>query len=396
MTQMPKLHIDFLPKLMHILWVAVLLTSACVSPNIGIDTISSNGQLMTVVELSGDPSSYRLKLIDVKEGMITELSGAMGVPTLTHFSPDNRLVLFLGDAIEVGDNKLWTLADISTKPPTPISITIGVDAWFLPSGKLLSVMPVSINPDFKGFDLSILDPFDPDSITVLADDLAYISAFNQDYFDYLAETILTGCPSQNSTNPLLQLLINLEGDIFIFDGRDTVPVIKSLKSNSIEMLVAKHLALNPTWEEIEDTIASTANNEGKVLSEEELAKATDTKINQNKNERLRYTFQVEFASDGTKLLLLVFTRPSDPSSTIVSTELLLIDLTTEPDPITLFESAQEAIEYFAFSPDGQQVIFNTQSQEQRSLYLANPDGTDVRRIVENIEGIGCWVDTEIR
>lgn len=388
MTQTAKFYAYALQRFICVLCVLVLFISGCATAGASkpiIESISPNGEWITIVEHSGDPPSEQLLLIDVKGGGDLQLTDQLNNQALTQFSPDSRYVLF-------GDRSMLTLLEIGTDQRIPITSTIS--AQFLPNGKLLLVG--STLDEFY-----VLDPSHLDNRVLIVDHVLYSSVMTEIVGQLLGDPLYE-CPTLSNKNHILQLLIDREGKVLVFDGRGVEPSIREITSDAINRLMVRPLLQIPTQEEIEKSIIKEATAQGKVLSAEQIAKAVDQRLIET-SVLLAITYQSGFSPDGTKLLLLSNMTlllsnmtdeegdlaPSGTGSQIVYT-LSLIDLTSDQEPISLFSSSQESILYFAFSPDGQQVIFETKLEDQRSLYLANVDGTNIRPVAENILGVGCW------
>ena len=90
--------------------------------------------------------------------------------------------------------------------------------------------------------------------------------------------------------------------------------------------------------------------------------------------------------DGDRLLFLRVI-PGGGGKELYS--LYLIDLTTDEEPKVL-SSETEWIPGYAFSPDGQQILFESNLYDGRALYLASADGGDVHPITEQGALNPCW------
>ncbi len=122
-----------------------------------------------------------------------------------------------------------------------------------------------------------------------------------------------------------------------------------------------------------------AADAGEILSDEELESRVDAQLQD-------FTYAT-LSSDGTKLLLLQIESDQDEQDLH---DLYLVDLKTADDPQNLSHQT-DWIPSFAFSPDGQQILFESKNQDGgRSLYIADSDDTDVRLLVMQDTLGACW------
>jgi len=124
------------------------------------------------------------------------------------------------------------------------------------------------------------------------------------------------------------------------------------------------------------------------LTPEELASQVEVKIRQQRAEYVASTLSMNFSPDGTKLLV-TSAGPGDRYF------LDLVDLTTGVGPLTL-STTTGWIPSSSFSPDGQQILFESDLPFDsnrgggRLLYLANSDGSDKHRVVDEDVLGACW------
>jgi Tol biopolymer transport system component len=122
------------------------------------------------------------------------------------------------------------------------------------------------------------------------------------------------------------------------------------------------------------------------LSDEEIHALLEDLLAQRRSSFMGLTLFGTISPDGNHLLLL---RAVPGGGGKELHYLYLIDLTTDAEPRVL-SSETEWIPGYAFSPDGQQILFESNLYDGRALYLANADGGDIHPIVEQDALNPCW------
>jgi hypothetical protein len=154
-------------------------------------------------------------------------------------------------------------------------------------------------------------------------------------------------------------------------------------------------------QDIEGEIKQAAENAGETLTDEELKLRVDERLAEgialaNTLAKIYGIAPIgRLSSDGARLIFLrvevvdfELLLSSQPDIDGVLFFLYLVDLTSGAEPQVLSSETQWR-PGFAFSPDSQEILFESNREGGRSLYLANANGANIRRIVEDTQG-ACW------
>jgi hypothetical protein len=151
-------------------------------------------------------------------------------------------------------------------------------------------------------------------------------------------------------------------------------------------IVEAELRARLARESLEEQFRQEAEEAGEVLSEQELDARVEDQLEAYRSLLLDLTLFGTLSPGGTRLLFLLAEFSEDDRPLY---SLYLIDLATgaEPQPLS---SGTEWQPSFAFSPDGRQVLFESNREGARSLYLASSDGTNIRRVALQEALSPCW------
>ena len=428
------------PRLKY--WLAALIafgamTLAACQPTlcwVGLDAISPDGRWATVVERSGDPATMRLLRLDLETGETTLLAEDIADNPVSGFSPDGRYVVYRTR----GD---WWLRDLTAAEA--ITISEEVEALeFLPTGELLVTSRIDGLEQFE-----TVSPADLQVPSLLAGRIRYRFSDQPPYQALLDDTRQLPCAHPPTTVRLQWVAIDAGGAVSVLTPTrptewerklhprlsDRVTEFFERQAVTVEYWVAEE---RKEWER--EIIRAYAESQGDFsFSDEELA-LFDEQLEQYRASLVSLTLFGTMSPDGDRLLFLrvipgggdkqlyslyLIDLTSDAEPQVLSSEtewvpgyafspdgdrllflhviagggdkklysLDLIDLTTHRKPQFLSLSSEtEWIPSYAFSPDGQQILFESNRDGVRALYLANADGGDIHPIVEQGALNPCW------
>lgn len=382
---------------------------------VGVDAISpESGRWISVVqsrEVDGEFVGDELVLIDRQREEVSTVIGGERysgeAPIGGTFDPNGNYLLTL----TWGG---WRLTNVETREQSMITDplvsedgkTNPVVVWSLPNNRVLIQSIVDGLMHF--YTASIDRPRDPNleikeylhifspqsqvrSFPHLGKVFGNAILGNQSLARFLPPPALTPeCARPREQDRIFWLMIDVNGSVVIMSSRDGIVSanevspglnqrINDLMNPQLELLDIDRAAIE---QEIQD-------NSDEELTPEELAFRVEVQIRLLTAEHIASTFYVEFSPDGTKLLI---TRIGTGNRYYLD----LIDRTSGESSQSTLSIETEWIPHASFSPDGKQIIFESNLPFDNSatrghwLYLANADGTGIRRIVEGDVLAPCW------
>lgn len=376
------------PRLKY--WLAALIAFGSVTlaackpmPNwVGLDAISADGRWATVVERSGDPATMRLLRLDLETGETNLLADSVAYNPVSSFSPDGRYVVYRA----VGG---WWLRDLTAG----LAITVSEEAEaieFLPTGRLLVTSQVD---DLK--QLETAPPSDPRSRSSLQGGIRY--RFSDQPSDPALLDDVSQMPCARPPTSTVQaqwVVIDAGGAVSILTPARAVQAqrLAPRLSDRVTELLERQAVIIESWlaeerKKLEKEIKEEADSQEDVsFSDEEMDTLLEELLAQRRASFMGLTIFGTISPDGNRLFLLRAV-PGGGGKDLHS--LYLIDLTSDETPQVL-SSETEWIPSYAFSPDGQQILFESNLYDGRALYLADADGGDIHPIVEQDALNPCW------
>jgi hypothetical protein len=301
------------------------------------------------------------------------------------FSPDGSYLLF-----RTPDG--WILRDMDTGQQSQAA-TGDEHVQFLPNGQLLVV--TSSDDELSEFRV-VHDLALPQERSLLIDRVRYsFSTQRPTQESQLAyERARLVCARSAISDPAMWAIVGADGAAFVLvAGPDGVSVEDRGLSAGLATLLDRQAAIveaelraRLARESLEEQFRQEAEEAGEVLSEQELDARVEDQLEAYRSLLLDLTLFGTLSPGGTRLLFLLAEFSEDDRPLY---SLYLIDLATgaEPQPLS---SGTEWQPSFAFSPDGRQVLFESNREGARSLYLASSDGTNIRRVALQEALSPCW------
>lgn len=376
------------PRLQY--WLAAVIAfggmalAACqrMPRSVGLDAISPDGRWATIVEQSA-PATLRLLRLDIETGEGTLLTeNIASYSPGSSFSPDGRYVVYRARGG-------WWLRDVTAGEA--ITVSEKVEALeFLPTGELLAT---SLIDDLEQFET--ISPSNPQIHSFLQGGIRY--RFSDQIPDraLLDDTGQLPCARPPTTAQAQWVMIDADGAVSVLMAtRDDVQVrrLAPRLSERVTELLERQAVTMESWlaeerRELEKDIREYADSQEDVsFSDEEIDALLEELLAQRRSSFMGLTLFGTISPDGNRLLLLRAV-PGGGGKELHS--LYLIDLTTDAEPKVL-SSETEWIPGYAFSPDGQQILFESNLYDGRALYLADADGGDIHPIVEQDALNPCW------
>jgi hypothetical protein len=348
----------------------------------GLDTISPDGRWATVVERSGDPVTLRLLRLDLDTGETILLAEGIAHNPVSSFSPDGRYVVYR--AVNG-----WWLRDLTAAEP--ITVSEKVEALeFLPTGRLLATSRID---DLEQFET--ISPSNPQIHSFLQGGIRYRFSDQTPDRALLEDTGQLPCARPPTMAWQQWVMIDADGAVSVLTSTRDDVVVRTLAprlSDRVTELLERQAVTIESWlaeerKELEKDIREYAESQEDVsFSDEDLEAFLDEQIEQRRASFMGLTLFGTISPDGDRLLFLRVI-PGGGGKELYS--LYLIDLTTDEEPKVL-SSETEWIPGYAFSPDGQQILFESNLYDGRALYLASADGGDVHPIAEQGALNPCW------
>jgi TolB protein len=137
-------------------------------------------------------------------------------------------------------------------------------------------------------------------------------------------------------------------------------------------------------EQVRQQVKQEADEAEESLSDDELERRVEERLQEKVASYVRASLLGILSPDGKKLLFLRYEVREK-----ILYSLYLIDLETGEEPLVL-SAETDWIPVATFSPDGRQILFESNRDGGRSLYLANADGTSILRVVKEGALNPCW------
>lgn len=346
-----------------------LLLEACggaasVEPPTGMDAVSASGRWMTVREPVQD-ADPQLHVIDLNNGSpwLALPDAEIYKQPLAMFSPSGNYLLYPGSG-------MWQLVQIASQSIRSVAPT-SMNVEFLEDDEILI-------SEHKGttYEVSRLYP-DQETPTIITSNARYIF---QSYPDSkISSSSFAGnapnqavCPSPAAAASDTHVIVDADGNAWVFAvGSD----IRILESTSIKELFAEHESKQQEFalQQLQELQATPGTP---TVTEEEKKAYIDL---------ITYSGVSGLVSpDGQHLLIL--------TATVIDANnykhsLNLINLETEGR--TILSSENNWTPAFLFSPDGSQLIYQSNSQGNQA-WLSNVDGNiNIRLALPDVKTL-CW------
>ena len=368
-------------------WVVAL--SACARGpqwHVGLDAIASDGHWGTAIEHSGDPLTWQLVLFDLlEEQPPIVLAQNVDARTVSSFSPDSRYVLF-----RTPDG--WSLVDTTTSQQ--VEVAAGDErVQFLPDGELLVISPTD---DGLTQFVVIADLTDLQQRSSIIDRIrfSFQNQLSDAGVELLGGVVSPVCESRSVSGYDLWTIVKADGTVSVFvttpDGismKDLVPKLAAGVTTLLNRQAAGiQRVLTPKRSELREQIKQKATDAGEALGEEELERQVENEFQQLVSDVFGSSLFGSLSPDGTKLFFLRV-EAGEGDKWLYS--LYLIDLATGAEPRVL-SSETEWVPSFSFSPNSRQMLFESNRDGGRSLYLANSNGTNIQRLPVQRAFNPCW------
>lgn len=349
-------------------------------PDFGIDAIAPNGAQVTIAEhqIMDATLKWNLILLDLQNNRHTTLTEAFTPSHSSSFSPDGNYVLFV-------EHGKWLVMHVNTEHRFEVaSLEEKGRVEFLPSGELLVISSTGDGL----YQLEIVsDPANPQETEVYMENVRYIFPGQpSDLSDYAMNAFSPSCPEPPALDQKVWITVNDKNVVTLLladYGGPSKRKLTNLSANLADLLEGHEKMLEELIRSefcMPEVEAQAEAN--KPLSEEDLEK-----IEECAQTMLSQTLGGIPSPNGMKLLFVRINAISDYT-------LYLIDLETQSDEI--LSSETDWIPYFSFSPDGEQILFESNLAfdsayaGERGLYIANSDATNIRRLDVPEASVPCW------
>lgn len=383
----------------HILLCALLVTGiialvSCAGVptprwQIGLHAISPNGEWASVIEHTGDPLTWQLARLDLRRGESKVLARGIAPDTAGSISPDGRFVL-----ARTPDG--WSSIDVTTGQQ--IAVT-GKDesiesVQFLPNGDLLILS--NVRDTTRSF--VVAKSTNPRDASLRVDKVQYsfsaqalrtaVSPVSSFLSLWGVTDRIQDCAQRSSPQRVRWLLVDLDDKVSILSvSPDSPPSLQGLPpklSSGVTMLLKRQV----------DIVASRLAQPGKegtkaALTPGSIPASPTATLSPETIRGYAGLMSLGSFSPSTSKNQLLFMLAEFGEGDKLLFSLYLIDLDTGAEP-QLLSTRSQWIPSFAFSPDGRQILYEKNLEGVRSLYIANSDGTNARRVVgQNVAGT-CW------
>jgi hypothetical protein len=362
-------------------WVIILAACGGQRYEMGLDSVTQGGRWMSVLQPVQD-SSPQVAVINLQTGshQLTLTNANIYLNPIVIFSPS-------GDYLLYRDEEMWILVEIASMREWKITLLDGSVEFLSDDEILISRRQLVTSEDGSRseslYELSLVSPLSPESAPdIITTKGRYIfKSQTQGLSGVMGASLASSTPAQAfcpPTNVISQntyVIVDNDGTVRVLSSNRQKSVISRLEklSFTITDLLRRHEALQEALA-IQELQKITQNQE---MAEAEKAAYVDAIAHSG--------ITGVVSPDGRRLLLL--------TATGISTEinqyyLHLINLETS-NRIPL-SSATDWTPAFLFSPDGRQIIFESNSQGDRAWYLGSSDGSQIVRL--SIQGITalCW------
>ena len=372
--------------------VAVSLLIGCTGParpkwNIGLYAIAPDGQRVGVLEHTGDPLAWQLVGLDLRRGGLRILAQAVDPLTDGSFSPDGRYLL-------ANTSEGWSRVDTSTGQRTNLgwkdeAIT---SIQFLPNGDVLVVSEAGDGTQ----SFEIFNVADPKQAEISVKRVQYsfsaqrpTSAIStlSGFLPLLGVTdSIPTCVQRPAPARVRWLLISTDDRAFILSADPGSPPssygLPEKLSSGITRLLKKQ-------EEVFVRLAQAfSGSQGRTPSANNTPAPPSTlppeQIRRYAGLSALGVLSPALSKNQLFFMLTEFRTDGRPQFS-----LYLIDLSTNAEP-QLLSTQTSWIPGFTFSPDGQQILFESNQEGSRLLYIGNSDGTSIRRVVDQTVVGACW------
>ncbi len=369
--------------------VAVSLLVGCAGPtlprwNIGPYAIAPDGQRAGVLEHAGDPLTWQVVGLDLRGGESRILAQGVDPYTDGSFSQDGRYLL-------VHTSEGWSRVDTATGQltgPDWKDETI-VSVQFLPNGDLLVVSDASDGTQsFETFNVT-----DTRQANISVKKVKY--SFSAQRPAMAISTLGSMLPLLGVTDPIpvcaqrpapervRWLLISADDRASILSADPGSPPSTYGLPDRLSSSVTRLL------KDQEDAITRLVQAFGGRQGETPVASHTPTPPPPEQIRRYAGLSVLGVLSPALSKNQLFFMLTEFRADGRPQFSLYLIDLSTNAEP-QLLSTKTTWIPGFAFSPDGQQILFESNREGSRLLYMGNSDGTSIRRVVDQTMAGACW------
>lgn len=374
-------------QIVVILFILSMTLVAC-QPGfpIGLEAISPDGRWATIVEYSGDPPRFRLFQLDLEggESVLLAESEIEGVSVGSSFSSESLYAL-----IRIPQNG-WFLKKTDTDEQNKVAEDYET-SQFLPGGKLLIVSRVE-----NLHDIYTINPEQPEHRNLRAKNIQYIFS-NQGSIielEFGSLEILSNCNLQRFSNRVVWTMLDDNDAVFVLladpEGVSINEVTNELSSgikSLLERQRAADKALFSTFEpDVMDIVRTQAEERGEILTEEQINDRFEEKMRVLEHQYVFTSVTGIPSPDGTKLLFLRVEEGEDEKTLFT---LYLIDLKSDNEPFVL-STETEWQPGFSFSPDGNQILFESNRDGGRAGFLADVNGENIIRLIEQDASNFCW------
>ena len=378
--------------------VVVITLIGCAGPrpprwNIGLYAIAPDGQRASVLEHTGDPLTWQLVGLDLRQGGSRILAQGIDPDTDGSFSPDGRYLL-------VHASEGWSRVDTSTGQRTSLDWkdqTI-VSVQFLPNGDLLVVSDAGDGTQsFETFNVADLLRAD---ISVRKVQYSFSAQRPASAISTLGTILpflgVTGpiqtCVQRSVAAKVRWLLISADDRVFILSAEPGSPPSSTGLPNKLSASVIR--LLDQQEEIIKAKLAPLPSGSQKGTP----APSNTLTASPTLSPELIHLYAGLSALGGLSpapsknqlfFMLTEFGQDDKPQFS-----LYLIDLSTNAEP-QLLSTRTPWVPSFTFSPDGQQILFESnlfgsKLEDDRLLYIGNSDGTHIQRVVDQTVAGVCW------
>lgn len=362
-----------------VFFLLILFLAAC-GPHyvIGLDAVAPNGHWMSVLEPVQD-SSPQLKVIDLQTGEVqfTLTDPDIYTQPITIFSPSGEHLLYRG-------TEMWRLMDINNGNVVDFAPTT-MDVEFLPNNEILIIYKPNEESQPQALSqLWLASPKLPelDNWMQITDQSRYafrsraLSLSDASFLNPIPQSDLPAqalCPESTDATTDARIIVNAEGIVTVLTVDRNYfhnDRLSNLSGATIDLLHDYEVMISAMQQDLKNQATGTDETDKQAQVENAIARSGISGL----------------ASPDGKHLLLISAATYDTDKTKYS--LNLINLETDTNyPLSV---NSDWIPSSLFSPDGKQVIYESNMRGKRSWYLLTLDGSDPIKL--NLQGITalCW------
>lgn len=358
-------------------FIVVIFAAAC-NPSAqysGLDAISQDGHWISLLEPSLASPPVQLTLLDlqIKDPPVIVVQRGYGSTSISSFSPDGRYLLY-------EDEQDWKVMEIASGNRKQVA-SEDSNVEFLLNDRLLitnwqTITPTnSITPVLR-IRASIASPEDPQNWQLITDQGQHYFVSHRtetselvSAFSSISLPAQIECPLSTNYASEARVIVNEDG------------VVKVVQANRQRLNIEELNKLSVATKDLLDA----HDEQMRVLLKTTFSMGTSGEESSTTEETVLSSIAGISSPDGKHLALISTT---DISESRKSYSLDLINL--EEDQRVTLSSNTDWAPGFLFSPDSNQILYESNLEGERKWYLAESDGSGKRSVSLTDATTVCW------